>query len=110
MLREEEMERERIWRGSVLHSLKRLRQFNRDAPRGSETPGGLVRTTSLGSKSYPQPWWSAELWYGRQVLLAPSLLIGVRHVLNAAVNGAAAAIAFISLLLLAAWLWSSYGF
>jgi len=34
----------------------------------------------------------------------------VPHVLNAAVNGAAAAIAFISLLLLAAWLWSvTYG-
>jgi hypothetical protein len=55
-------------------------------------------------------WWSAELWCGRHVLLASGLSIGVRHVFNAAVNGAAAAIAFISLLLLAAWLWSvSYG-
>jgi hypothetical protein len=44
-------------------------------------------------------------WCGRQVLLASGLSIGVRHVFNAAVNGAAAAIAFISLLLLAAWLW-----
>jgi hypothetical protein len=64
----------------------------------------------LGSKSYPQQLWPAELWYVRQVLLAPRLLIGVRHVLNAAVNGAASAIAFMSLLLLGAWLWSvSYG-
>jgi nitrate reductase NapE component len=43
--------------------------------------------------------------------LVPRLLIGERHVLDAAVNGAAAAIAFISFLLLAVWLWSvvAYG-